>query len=200
MPGIQEIDEPVLPLVKDYGKKLAHTIKTSKKVPPGLGVPLGPVSVNPVLLPPNPPAQCQWSIAIAVPNGGTVVQNALGQAQKTSPPPENPQAQNNHPNPPISQAELIPHPPADIPEPIQQVVPVFIPGMPVRVQHATVIPQAQNNRGPATLQQQNIPLLPPNNPLKIQQALPMFIPGMPVGVQHGLAIPQAQNNPSPANL
>ena len=53
MPGIQEIDEPVLQLVKDYGKKLAHTIKTSKKVPPGPGVPLGPVIVNLVLLLPN---------------------------------------------------------------------------------------------------------------------------------------------------
>jgi len=41
MPSMQEIDEAVLQLVKDCGKKLAHTIKPTKKVPPGSGVPPG---------------------------------------------------------------------------------------------------------------------------------------------------------------
>jgi hypothetical protein len=200
MPSMQEIDEAVLQLVKDCGKKLAHTIKTTKKVPPGPGVPPGQVIVNPVLLPLNAPAQCQWSIATAVPNGGPVVQNAPGPAQNAPAPPANPQAQNNPPPPAIPQAQLIPHPPAHIPAQIQQALPLFIPGTPVRVQHAPAIPQAQNNPGPANLQPQNNPQLPPNNPLQIQQALPMFIPGTPVGVQHGPAVPQAQNNPGPANL
>jgi len=83
-----------------------------------------------------------------------------------------------------------------IPAQIQQALPVFIPGMAVRVQHAPAISQAQNNTGPANLQPQNNPQLSPHN-LQIQQPLPMFIPGMPVGVQHGLAVPQAQNNPGP---
>ena len=58
MPSMQAIDEAVLQLVKASGKKLAHTIKTTKKVPPGPGVPPGQVIVNPVLLPLNAPAQC----------------------------------------------------------------------------------------------------------------------------------------------
>ena len=115
MPSMQEIDEAVLQLFKDCGKKLAHTIKTTKKVPPGLGVPPGQVIGNPVLLPLNAPAQCQWSIETAVPNGGPVVQNAPAPAQNAPAPPANPQAQKNPPPPANPQAQLIPHPPAHIP-------------------------------------------------------------------------------------
>jgi len=115
MPSMQEIDKAVLQLVKDCGKKLAYTIKTTKKVPPGPGVRPGQVIGNPVLLPLNAPAQCPWSIATAVPNGGPVVQNAPGPAPSAPAPPANPQAQNNPPPPAIPQAQLIPHPPAHIP-------------------------------------------------------------------------------------
>jgi len=41
IPSMQEIDKAVLQLVKDCGKKLAQTIKTSKKVPPSPGIPVG---------------------------------------------------------------------------------------------------------------------------------------------------------------
>jgi len=104
MPSMQEIDEAVLPQVTDYGKKLAYTIKKTKKVPPGPRVPLGKVIVNPVLLALNAPAQCQWRIATAAPNGGPVVQNAAGPAQNASAPPANSQAQKNPPPPAIPQA------------------------------------------------------------------------------------------------
>jgi len=62
MISIQQIDKAVLPLVNDCRNKLAHTIKTTKKMPPRPGIPPGPVIVNPVLLPLNAPAQCQWSL------------------------------------------------------------------------------------------------------------------------------------------
>jgi len=72
MASMQEIDEAVLQLVKDYGKKLANTIRTNNHVPPpGPGVPPAQVIVRPMLRPLNAPPQCQWSIATAVvPNAG----------------------------------------------------------------------------------------------------------------------------------
>ena len=101
MASMQEIDEAVLQLVKDCGKKLANTIRTNNHVPPpGPGVPPAQVIVRPMLLPLNPPPQCQWSIATAVvPNTSPVGQNAPlanapGPAQKVPAPPANPQAQN----------------------------------------------------------------------------------------------------------
>jgi len=201
IPSMQEIDEAVLQLVKASGKKLAHTIKTTKKVPPGPGVPPGQVIVNPVLLRLNAPAQCQCSIATGVPNGGPVVQNGPRPAQNAPAPPANPQPQNNPPLPAIPQAQLIPHPPAHIPAQIQQAVPLFIPGTQVWVQHVRANPQAQNNPlPPAIPQAQLIPHPPAHIPAQIQQAIPLFIPGAPVRVQHAPAIPQAQNNPGPANL
>ena len=201
MPSMQEIDEAVLRLVKDCEKKLAHTIRTTKKVPPGPGVPPGQVIVNPVLLPLNAPAQCQWSIATAIPNGGPVVQNAPGPAQNAPAPPANPQAQNNPPPPANPQAQLIPHPSAHIPAQIQQAVAVFIPGTPVWVQHPPANPQAQNNPPPPAIPQAPlIPHPPAHIPAQIQQALPLFIPGTPVGVKHGPAVPQAPNNPGSADL
>jgi len=76
MAGMQEIDEAVLQLVKDCGKKLANTIRTNNHVPPpGPGVPPAQVIVWLILLPLNAPPQCQWSIATAVvPNPSPVVQ------------------------------------------------------------------------------------------------------------------------------
>jgi len=101
MASMQEIDEAVLQLVKDCGKKLANTIRTNNYVPPlGPGVPPAQVIVRPMLLPLNAPPQCQWSIVMAVvPNAGPVGQNAPlanapGQAQNVSAPPANPKAQN----------------------------------------------------------------------------------------------------------
>jgi len=151
MPSMQAIDEAVLQLVKASGKKLAHTIKTTKKVPPGPGVPPGQVIVNPVLLRLNAPAQCQWSIATGVLNGGPVVLNGPGLAQNAPAAPANPQAQNNSPLPAIPQAQLIPHPPAHIPAQIQQAVPLFIPGIRLLVQHALANPQGQNNPPPPAI-------------------------------------------------
>jgi len=202
MASMQEIDEAVLQLVKDCGKKLTKTIETNNHVPPpGPGVPPAQVILNPILLPLNAPPQCQWSIATAVPNAGPVVQNAPqanapGPAQNVPAPPVNPQAQNNPPPPgsAIPQAQINP------------------PGV--------ANPQAQNNpppAGPANLQAQNNPPPPgPANPragnvLRLgpkyrhppanicainHPALPMFIPGTPVRVQHAPANVHAPNNPA----
>jgi len=99
--SMQEIDEAVLQLVKDCGKKLANTIRTNNHVPPPCpGVSPAQVIVRPMLLPHNAPPQCQWSAATAVvPNAGPVGQNAhLANAPrpaKNVPAPQaNPQAQN----------------------------------------------------------------------------------------------------------
>ena len=176
MPSMQEIDEAVLQLVKDCGKKLAHTITTNNNVPPPVpGVPPAQVIINPVLLPLNAPPQCQWSIATAVPNAGPVVQNAPQANPQNNPPPAgpaNPQGQNN---PPV---------PAYVPAQIQHALPMFIPGTPVHVQGALAIPQGQNNPPPPPNPQG--PINPPflaKVAAQIQPAHPMFIPGTPVRVQ-----------------
>jgi len=79
MASMQEIDEAVLQLVKNCGKKLTKTIETNNHVPPpGPGVPRAQVILKQILLPLNAPPQCQCSIATAVPNAGPVVQNAPG--------------------------------------------------------------------------------------------------------------------------
>jgi len=120
MASMQEIDEAVLPLVKDCGKKLANTIRTNNHVPPpGTGVPPAPGIVRRMLLPLNAPPQCQWSIATAVvPNAGPVGQNAPlanapGPAQNVPAPPTNPQAQNiaAPPDPADPEAQNDPPPP-----------------------------------------------------------------------------------------
>jgi len=62
MASMQEIDEAVLQLVKDCGKKLANTIRTNNHGPPpspGVRVPPAQVIVRPILLPLNAPPQCQ---------------------------------------------------------------------------------------------------------------------------------------------
>jgi len=54
--SMQEIDEAVLQLVKDCGKKLTKTIETNNHVPPPCpGVPPAQVILNPILLPVNAP-------------------------------------------------------------------------------------------------------------------------------------------------
>ena len=56
MASRQEIEEAVLQLVKDCGKKLANTIGTNNHVhPPGPGVPPAQVILRPMLLPLNSP-------------------------------------------------------------------------------------------------------------------------------------------------
>ena len=81
---MQEIDEGVIQLVKDCGKKLTNTL--GKRVPgappPGnTGVLPAQVIVRRTILPPGAPAQ--WSPAKAGPNAGLVPQKA--------PPASNPQ-------------------------------------------------------------------------------------------------------------
>ena len=200
MPSMQEIDEAFLQLVKDCGKKLAHTIKTTKKVPPGPGVPPGQVIVNPVLLPLNAPAQCQWSIATAVPNGGPVVQNAPGPAQNAPAPPANPQAQNiaappgpadpevqNDPPPPgpanpqrrigLRLGNLYrqknAHQPANIPGQIQSGPSMGILGTPLGIKHAPANPPGRIN-------------LPGQEDIAVQSEVdpPMRILGRPMGMRH----------------
>jgi len=184
MASMQEIDEAVLQLVKDCGKKLTKTIETNNHVPaPGPGVPPAQVILNPILLPLNAPPQCQWSIATAVPNGGPVGQNAPqanapGPAQNVPAPPANPQAQNNpqRPGPAIPQAQNNGPGTVIIPAQIQAAPPMGILGTPLGMQHAPPgNPHAQNNPpppGPAIPQAQNNP--------------------------PGAVNPQAQNNPPPA--
>jgi len=99
MASMQEIDEAVLQLVKDSGKKLANTIRTNNHVPPpGPGIAPAQVIGRPMLLPLNAPPQCQWSIATGVvPNAGPVGQNAPlanapGPAQNVPAPPAGAQA------------------------------------------------------------------------------------------------------------
>jgi len=59
MASVQEIDEAVLQLVKDCGKKLANTIRTNNHVPPpGPGFPPAQGIVRPMFQPLNTPPQC----------------------------------------------------------------------------------------------------------------------------------------------
>ena len=156
MASMQGIDEAVLQLVKDCGKKLTKTIRTNNDVPPpGPGVPPAQVIVNPILLPLNALPQCQWSIATAVPNAGPVGQNAPqanapGPAQNVPAPPANPQAQNkpSRPGPANPQPQNNPPPPGPAnPQPQNNPPP---PG--------PVNPQPQNNPPPPG------PANPQNNP------------------------------------
>jgi len=172
MASMQAIDEAVLQLVTDCGKKLTKTIRTNIDVPSsGSGIPPAQFILNPILLPLNALPQCQWSIAIAVLNAGPVVQNALqantpGPAQNVPPPQVTPQAQNN-------------------PQP---------PGL--------ANPQPQNNpplQGPANPQPQHNPL--PSGRANLQNNPPPPVPANPQAQNNpqppGPANPQPQNNPLP---
>jgi len=107
IPGIQEVDEAVVQLVKDCGKKLTNTINLKNKTFPQVpGVPPAQVIVPNILLPANAPPGSQWGLAIAVQNAGAgapnaPTANAPGPAQfqpaqaagpyQIPPPPPNPQ-------------------------------------------------------------------------------------------------------------
>ena len=77
IPGMQEVDEAVVQLVKDCGKKLTNTTNLKNKPFPQLpGVPPAQVMVPNILLPANAPPGSQWGLAMAVHNGGAVAPNA----------------------------------------------------------------------------------------------------------------------------
>jgi len=169
MSSMQEIDVAVLQLVKDCGKRLTTTIETNYHVPPpGRGVPPAQVIVNAILLPLNAPPQCQWSIAMAVPKAGPVVQNppqtnAAGPAQNVPAPLANPQGQNNRPPPgtAILPAQNNGVCPVIIRAQIQAARPMGILGTLLGMQYSSrENPQAQNNPlplGPAITEVQNNP-------------------------------------------
>ena len=226
MASMQAIDEAVLQLVKDCGRKLTKTIETNNHVPrPGPGVPPAQVILNPILLPLNASPQCQWSIATAVPNAGPVVQNvpqanAPGPAQNVPAPPANPQAQTNppRPGPAIPQAQNNGPRAVIIPTQIPAAPPMGILGTPLGMQHVPpanpqaqnnpqppgpAIPQAQNNpRGAANPKGQNNP--PPTGSGNLQGQNNPPPPGLPIPQAYdnpsGPANPQGQNNPPPAGL
>ena len=179
MASMQEIDETVLQLVKDCGKKLANTIRTNNHLPPpGPGVPPAQVIVRPILLPLNASPQCQWSIATAVvPNAGPVgpnppLDNAPGPAQNVPAPPANPQAQNVAPPPSQADPEAQNDPPA--------------PG------------QANRQRRIGTrlgnLYRQKNAHQPAYIPGQILSGPSMGILGTPLGIKHAPANPPGPNN------
>jgi len=77
IPGMQEVDEAVVQLVKYCGKKLTNTINLKNKpfaqVP---GVPPAQVIVPNILIRANAPPGSQWGLATAVQNAGAVAPNA----------------------------------------------------------------------------------------------------------------------------
>jgi len=87
IPGMQEVDETVVQLVKDYGKKLTNTINLKNKPFPQVpGVLPAQVIVPNILLPANAPPGSQCGLATAVQNAGAgapnaPTTNAPGQAQ-----------------------------------------------------------------------------------------------------------------------
>ena len=206
MASMQEIDEAVLQLVKHCGKTLANTIRTNNHVPPpGPGVSPDQVIVSPMLLPLNPPPQCQWSLATAlVPNAGPVGENAPlgnppGPAQNVPAPPANHQGQNIAalPNPgPVGQNAPL----GNAPGPAQNVL-----APPAGAQN---VPAPQANPGAQNL---NIAALPNAGP--VGQHAPLAnppgpaqnVPAPPAGAQAvpaPPANPQAQNSavpPGPAD-
>ena len=113
---MQEMDEAVVQLVKDCGKKLTNTINLKNKPFPQVpGVPPAQVMVPNILLPANAPPGSQWSLATAVQNPGASTANAPtanapGPAQfqltqaagpyQIPPPPPNPQGPIQLPLPP----------------------------------------------------------------------------------------------------
>ena len=61
IPGMQEVNEAVVQLVKDCGKRLTNTINLKNKpFPQGPGVPLAQVIVPNILLPANAPLEASW--------------------------------------------------------------------------------------------------------------------------------------------
>ena len=138
IPRIQEVDETILQLIKDCGKRLTNTIKRpNKPFSPVPGVPPAQVAVLDMLLPANPPPRSQWGLATAVQNAGagppnTPPANTPRPAQirppapaagpyQNPPPPLNPQASiqlplpvSGNPGPSGSGGQNVP-PPAAMP-------------------------------------------------------------------------------------
>jgi len=74
---MQEVDEAVVQLVRDSGKKLTNTINLKDKPFPQVpGVPPAQVIVPKILLPANAPLGSQWGLATAVQNAGAGAPNA----------------------------------------------------------------------------------------------------------------------------
>jgi len=218
MASMQEIDQAVLQLVKDCGKKLANTIRTNNHVPPpGPGVPPAQVIVRQMLLPLSAPPQCQWSIATAVvPNAGPVGQNAPlanapGPAQNVPAPTANPQAQNiaEPPGPAHPEAQNAPPPPG-LANP-QRRIGLRLGNLYLQknVHQPANIPR-QMQSGPSMgilgtpLGIKHAPANPPglinlpgqeDIPVQIQADPPMGILGTPLGIKHVPA-----NPPGPINL
>jgi len=87
IPSMQEVDEAVVQLVKDLGKKLTNTITLKNKPFPQVpGVAPSQVIVPNILLPANATPGSQWGLAPAVQNTGAgtpyaPTANAAGPAQ-----------------------------------------------------------------------------------------------------------------------
>jgi len=108
LPGMQEVDEGVVQLVKDSGKKLTNTINLKHKLlSEMLGVPPAMLIVPKILLPAYPTSGSHWGLSTTVQNAGACAPNAPpantpGSAQiqppalaavsyQIPPPPPNPQ-------------------------------------------------------------------------------------------------------------
>jgi len=77
LPGMKEVNEAVVQLVKDYGKKLTNTINLKNKPFPQMpGVPLAQVIVPNILHDANAPPGSQWGLATAGQNPGPGAPNA----------------------------------------------------------------------------------------------------------------------------
>jgi len=75
-PGMQEVDEAVVQVVKDCGKKLTNTINLQNKPFPQVpGVPPAQVMVPNILLAANTPSGSQCGLATAVQNAGAGAPN-----------------------------------------------------------------------------------------------------------------------------
>ena len=88
---LQEIDEGVVQLVKDWGKKLTNTRRKRVRGAPrpgNPGVPPAQVLVRGAILPPGAPAQ--WGPATAGPNAGLIPQNAPLASNQAQPGPAHP--------------------------------------------------------------------------------------------------------------
>jgi len=133
IPGMQEVDEAVVQLVKDCGKKLTNIINLkNKRFPQVLGVPPAQVIVPKILLPANAPPGSPCGLATAVQNTGAGAPNAptanapgpakfqLAQAAspyQIPPPPLNPQGPiqlplpaSGNPSPSGSDVQMMPPP------------------------------------------------------------------------------------------
>ena len=167
---MQDIDEPVVHLVKDCVVKLFNTRKTRgpAAVQRQPGVPFAQIIVQGVLLSTNMPAQ--WDLATAVPNVAIVPQNAppgnappapAGNNQAPAPPPPLPPRRNQAP------AQLPPPPPRR-----NQAQPPIVPPRPVADPAPLFIDSSSSDDDPAS------PVDDPASPVD-DPALPADDPALP---------------------